>query len=317
MTPLPATLDAFHLLGDATRVRLLALLAERELSVAELTQIMELGQSRVSTHLGRLREAGVLRDRRDGASVRYALREDGLPEQVQRAWAVLARDLDDPVLEADRRRCEALLRARDRGTQWADAVAGEMERHYSPGRTWEALARGFLGLVELGDVLDAGSGDGTVAQLLAGQARSVTCLDRNARMVSAARTRLAEQANVRVVVGDVESIPAADAAFDQVLLYNVLACVPQPARALAELARVLRPGGRLVVVTLDAHDHADVTAPYGHAHAGFKPAALRRLLARTDLVVERCEVTSRERRDPHFQIVTAVAHRPRPEGSAR
>jgi ArsR family transcriptional regulator len=317
MAQLPATLDAFHLLGDPTRVRLLALLACRELSVAELTQIMELGQSRVSTHLGRLREAGVLRDRRDGASVRYALREDGLPEQIERAWAVLARDLDDPVLEADRRRCEALLRARDRGAQWADAVAGEMERHYSPGRTWEALARGFLGLVELGDVLDAGSGDGTVTQLLAGRARSVTCLDRNARMVAAARARLAEQTNVRVLVGDVEAIPAADAAFDQVLLYNVLACVPQPARAVAELARVLRPGGRLVVVTLDAHDHTDVTAPYGHVHAGFKPAALRRLLARTDLTIERCEVTSRERRDPHLRIVTATAHRPRPDRSPR
>ncbi|HWP66341.1 MAG TPA: metalloregulator ArsR/SmtB family transcription factor [Candidatus Limnocylindria bacterium] len=317
MAALPATLDAFHLLGDPTRVRLLALLAERELSVAELTQITELGQSRVSTHLARLRDAGVLRDRRDGASVRYALREGGLPEEVARAWAVLARDLDDPLLEADRRRCEALLRARDRGAQWADAVAGEMERHYSPGRTWEALARGLLGLCELGDVLDAGSGDGAVARLLAGSARSVTCLDRNPRMAAAARARLRDAPNVRVLVGDVEAIPAPDASFDQVLLYNVLACVPQPGRAVAELARVLRPGGRLVIVTLDAHDHADVTAAYGHVHPGFKPGTLRRLLARTDLVVERCEVTSRERREPHFQIVTAVAHRPAERRSRR
>src|SRR5262245_6279616 len=299
MASLPAALDAFHLLGDPTRVRLLALLAERELSVAELTQITELGQSRVSTHLGRLREAGVLRDRRDGASVRYAVREGGLPEEIERAWSVLAHDLADPVLEGDRRRCEALLRARNRGAEWADAVAGEMERHYSPGRTWEALARGFLGLVELGDVLDAGSGDGTVAQLLAGRARSVTCLDRSRRMVAAAQARLREQPNARVLVGDAAAIPTVDASFDHVLLYNVLACVPQPAQAVGELARVLRPGGRLVVVTLDAHDHLEVTAPYGHVHAGFKAAAVRRLLARTGLAVERCEVTSRERREPH------------------
>jgi ArsR family transcriptional regulator len=311
MTNLPATLEAFHLLGDPTRVRLLALLAERELSVAELTEIMEVGQSRVSTHLGRLRDAGVLRDRRDGASVRYAVREGGMPAEVERVWGLVARELEDPLLAADRRRCEALLRARERGTQWADTVAGEMERHYSPGRTWEALARGFLGLVELGDVLDAGSGDGTVAQLLAARARSVTCLDSNPRMVRAARVRLAEQHNVRVLAGDVEAIPAGDAAFDQALLFNVLACVPQPARALAELARVLRPGGRLVVVTLDAHEHAELTAPYGHVHAGFKPATLRRLLTRSGLEVERCEVTSRERREPHFEIVTAFARRPR------
>lgn len=317
MSTLPAALDAFHLLGDPTRVRLVALLAQRELSVAELTQITELGQSRVSTHLARLREAGVLRDRRDGASVRYAVREGGLPTEIERAWSVLAHDLSDPVLEADRRRCEALLRARSRGAEWADAVAGEMERHYSPGRTWEALARGFLGLVELGDVLDAGSGDGTVAHLLAGRARSVTCLDRSRRMVAAARARLKEHPNARALVGDVEAIPASDASFDHALLYNVLACVPQPAQAAAELARVLRPGARLVVVTLDAHDHPEVTAPYGHVHAGFKPAAVRRLLARAGLAVERCEVTSRERREPHFRIVTAVAHRPREARSPR
>jgi ArsR family transcriptional regulator len=315
MTSLPATLEAFHLLGDPTRVRLLALLAERELSVAELTQIMELGQSRVSTHLARLRDAGVLRDRRDGASVRYAVREGGLPEEIERAWAVLKRDLADPGLDADRRRCDALLAARARGTQWADTVAGEMERHYSPGRTWEALARAFLGLVDLGDVLDAGAGDGAVAQLLAARARSITCLDRSPRMAQAARARLAGQASVRVIVGDVQAIPVPDAAFDHVLLANVLACVPQPARAVAELARVLRPGGRLVVVTLDEHVHAEVTAPYGHVHPGFKPAALRRLLARAEFEVERCDVTSRERREPHFQVVTAFAQRSRDGGN--
>ena len=90
-----------------------------------------------------------------------------------------------------------------------------------------------------------------------------------------------------------------------------------PLRLAAEMARVLRPGGRLVVVTLDAHEQPEVTAPYGHVHPGFKPAALRRLLTRTDLVIERCDVTSRERREPHFRVVTAVANRPEQTRSAR
>src|SRR5579875_3445064 len=171
-------------------------------------------------------------------------------------------------------------------------------------------ARAFVGLMTLGDVLDAGAGDGAIAELLAPRARRITCLDRNARMAAAARTRLARAHNVDVVRGDVTAIPAADAAFDQVLLLNVLTSVETPAAALAEVARVLRPGGQLVLVTLDAHTHTAVTAAYGHVHAGFRPAALRRMLARAGLAVERCAVTSRERRQPHFQVITAFAQKP-------
>jgi ArsR family transcriptional regulator len=187
-----------------------------------------------------------------------------------------------------------------------------MERHYSPGRTWEATARAFLGLVHAGDVLDAGSGDGTIAQLLAPRARSVTCLDSSEKMLTAARVRLAGAPNVRLARGDLQAIPAAAASFDHVLLFNVLTHVGTPARALAEVTRVLRPGGELTLVTLDTHDHPSLTASYGHVHAGFRPAALRRLLGRAGLAVERCEVTSRERREPHFNVITAFARKERP-----
>jgi ArsR family transcriptional regulator len=308
MASLDATVDLLHLFGDPTRVRLLALLARQALTVAELTAITDLAQSRVSTHLGRLKEAGLVRDRRAGASTVYALNEGAIPADARELWALVERTVDDAVLDADRARCDALVRARSAG--WPDAVAGEMERHYSPGRTWEAVARAFVGLMTLGDVLDAGAGDGAIAELLAPRARRITCLDRNARMAAAARTRLARAHNVDVVRGDVTAIPAADAAFDQVLLLNVLTSVETPAAALAEVARVLRPGGQLVLVTLDAHTHTAVTAAYGHVHAGFRPAALRRMLARAGLAVERCAVTSRERRQPHFQVITAFAQKP-------
>ncbi len=309
MSALTATLDQLHVFGDPTRVRLVALLAGHDLTVADLTSITELPQSRVSTHLGRLREAGVLRDRRQGASTVYSLNDGSMPAPARQVWTLIEQHLDDAVVAADRARCEALLRARERALPWPDAVAGQMERHYSPGRTWEATARGLLGLVRLGDVLDAGSGDGTIAQLLAPRARSITCLDVNARMLAAARMRLAACGNVRVARGDLQAIPAAAASFDQVLCFNALTHVLQPARALAEVARVLRPGGTLALITLDAHDHAAVTASYGHVHAGFKPAALRRLLARSGLVIEQCDVSARERREPHFNVITAFAHK--------
>jgi ArsR family transcriptional regulator len=309
MTSLDATRDLLHLFGDPTRVRLVALLAHQELTVAELTSITELPQSRVSTHLGKLREAGVLSDRRQGASTVYGLNNGSMPGDARKVWALLQDEVADSVLTTDRTRCEALVRARDRRTAWPDAVAGQMERHYSPGRTWEATARAFLGLVRLGDVLDAGSGDGTIAQLLAPRARSITCVDKSERVLAAARARLADVPGVRFARGDLQALPAAAASFDQVLLFNVLTHVDRPAEVLVEAARVLRPGGDLVAVTLDQHPHAEATARYGHVHAGFKPAAVRRMLVRAGLDVERCEVTSRERREPHFNVVTVFARK--------
>ncbi len=310
MAHLGDTLGLLHLFGDPTRVRLVALLARHELTVAELTSILELPQSRVSTHLGKLRDAGVLHDRRNGASTVYALNDARMPAPARRVWAVIEGELDDALLEADAVRADALVRARERGG-WPDTVAGQMERHYSPGRTWEATARAFLGLLQLGDVLDAGSGDGTIAQLLAGRARTITCLDRSEKMLTAARARLAGVDNVRLVRGDLHALPFAGARFDQVLLFNVLTNTTTPPRVVADAARVLRPGGTLALVTLDAHRHGDLTAAYGHVHPGFPPATLRRMLGRAGLAVERCEVTSRERRAPNLNVITAFASKPR------
>ncbi len=313
MPGLAATTDLLHVFGDPTRVRLLAVLARHELTVAELTGILDVAQSRVSTHLGRLRDAGLLRDRRNGASTLYALNEAAMPAAARTLWSLLERQVEDAVLESDRRRCEAMLRARDRAAAWPDAVAGQMDRHYSPGRTWEATARAFLGLVRLGDVLDGGSGDGAVAELLAPRVRSLTCLDRSARVLAAAQARLGRMPNVRYVLGELEAVPAPAGAFDHVLLFNVLASTRQPARAIAEAARVLRPGGGVTVVTVDEHAHAAETARYGHVHPGFKPGTIRRWLTQAGFQVEACTVTSRERRQPHFQVLTAFAHTPAQE----
>lgn len=307
MPSIDTTVELLHLFGDVTRVRLLALLCDEELSVAELTQITELPQSRVSTHLGRLREAGLLRDRRVGASTKYALNDASMPSEARRVWELVRSDLDDTLLETDRARRER-LRASG-GSSWPDSIAGEMERHYSPGRTWEATARSLLGFVRLGDVLDVGSGDGAIAEVLAPRARSVTCVDRSERVIEAARRRLRRHQNVRVVPGDMHALGLADQSFDQVLLFNTLTYAEHPARALAEAARVLRPGGTLALVTLAAHSHRDVTAAYGHVQAGFDVAELRRWLRQAGLRVSECGVTSRERTRPYFEVITAFAEK--------
>jgi len=308
MATVTDTVELLRLFGDATRVRLAALLERDELTVAEITRITELPQSRVSTHLGKLREAGVLRDRREGASTYYSMNDGAMPADVRRVWAVVAGDLDEPLLQADRERCAALVRARDGGS-WPDTVAGQMERYYSPGRTWEAIARGLLGLVHAGDVLDAGSGDGAVAELLAPRARSITCLDRSEKVLEAARKRLGHLPNVELVPGDLHQLPFPDNRFDQVLLFHVLVYAEDPARAIAEVARVLRPGGELVVTTLAPHEHHEATAAYGHVHSGVPAEDLRNWLAGAGLQVERCEITSREKRPPNFEVISAFARK--------
>lgn len=305
---LAATEGTLALLADPSRMRLLALLAETELTVAELCAVTGLAQSRVSTHLGRLRDAAIVCDRRAGSSTFYRLNAGAMPPEARAVWDVLHTRIEDPLLEADRARSGEVVRARD-GAGWPDTIAGQMERHYSPGRTWESLARAFLGLVSLGDVLDVGAGDGTVAELLAPRARTITCLERSEKLVAAAAKRLAAVPGARVVRGDMHTLPFERAAFDQALLLNVLQYTKQHGKALAEAARVLRPGGALVVTTLAAHDHGDVTEAYGHVSRGVSPAALRRALEGAGLAVDACEITSRERKKPHFSVVTAFARR--------
>jgi ArsR family transcriptional regulator len=311
MTNLETAVDVLQLLGEPTRVRLMALLASSELTVAEIVGVTRLAQSSVSTHLGRLREAGLVRDRRAGASTFYAMNDAAMPAPARKVWELVRSEVKDTLLEDDRTRAAKVIRARDRALGWPDAAAGEMERHWSPGRTWESLARALVGLVRLGDVIDIGSGDGSVAQLLAGRAKSWTCIDRSDRVLAAARARLGKGRGVSFVKADAAVLPVVDAAFDTAMLLHVLAQVESPARVIVEATRVLRPGGQLVAVTLDAHDHPDVTAAYGDVHAGFAPTALRRMLVRAGLQLETCEVTSRDVRPPSFRVVTVFATRPR------
>lgn len=298
------------LFADPTRLRLLALLSHEELTVTELTRITGLSQSRVSTHLGKLRDASAVLDRKVGVSAFYRLEEDRMPPGVRRVWDVVRSQVDDALLEDDAARCAEAVEARTDGKAWPDQVAGRMEHHYSPGRTWEALARGVIGLIDLGDVLDIGAGDGVLAQLLAPRALSYTCVDSSPKVLTAAQSRLVEHANLSFHAADMHALPMPASSFDQVLMFHVLTYAERPADALSEAFRVLRPGGRLVVVTLDRHEHTNVSSAYDHVNDGFSPEVLRGLLADRGFDVPHCSVSARERRKPYFRVVTAFARRP-------
>lgn len=295
------------LLADSSRMRLLLLLEAHELTIAELTGITGLAQSRVSTHLSRLKRAGLVQDKRAGGAALYSA--SGGSTTVGEFWGLLRGQLDDGQLRLDRERADEVIRSRKHGQTWAESVAGRMELHYSPGRTWEATAGALIGLLDLGDVLDLACGDGVLAELIAERARSVTCVDISATVIAAAQKRLAAYAKVRFHQADMHAPGLPRESFDQVFAMHALSYTRTPEKVLKEAARLLRPRGRLVIATLNAHRHEAAMEAYDHLNLGIAPAKLQKMLEACGLEVESCRVSSRETRPPYFEVVTALAHR--------
>lgn len=300
--------EVCRLLSDASRVRLLLLIEGQGLSVAEMTEITGLAQSRVSTHLSRLKHAGLVRDERGNGAALYSC-ADNAPELAGALWTLLRDRLDDPQVRLDRERAGEVVRRRHLGQTWAESVAGRMELYYSPGRSWEATARALMTLLDLGDVLDLASGDGVFAELIAAHARSVSCVDISGAVIAAARRRLAGSPNVSFHELDMHRLPFADASFDHVFAMHALSFSRDPGLLLREAARLLRPGGRLVLAALGRHQHEETQRAYDHINLGHTPEELQALLRAADLQVIECRVSSREARPPYFEVISAMARR--------
>ena len=309
MLDLVSATTLLRVLSDPTRVRLLALLRREELTVAELSSVLRLAQPRVSTHLAKLKETGLVRDRRAGVSAYYRFNESGFDGATDLLRA-LEDGVDDALLDADAQRLPTVLAARARDRGWADSVAGDMERHYSPGRTWETLARTLLQLLATGDVLDIASGDGVLAELLAPHAHSIVCLDSSPNVVAAARKRLKAFRNVEVVEGDMHALQLGARKFDLVLMMHALTYSEHPQRAIDEAARVLKPAGRLLAATLAKHAHRAAVTPFDHKNMGFKRDDLAGFARKAGLEVLQCDRISREARSPHFEVLGLLARKP-------
>lgn len=299
-----------RLLSEPTRLRLLLLLEAEPLTVAEVTAATGLAQSRVSTHLGRLRQAGLVQEQRTGGSVLLTVDPGTFDQHTAQLWNTLIDSFDDNLLRQDRERASEIARRRDVSPSWVESAAGRMERQYSPGRTWEATARALIGLVRLGDALDIASGDGVLAELLGTHARSVTCLDRSETVLEAARERLAGRDNVTFELGDMHTLPFGASAFDQVFLMHALTFTDRPETVFAEAARVMRPGGSLILATLAPHNHRSTVAAFDHVNLGFEPACLQGWSEDYGLLPRVCEISSRETRPPFFEVTTLIAEKP-------
>jgi len=300
----------FRLLSDSTRLRLLMLVDREELSVAELAAITQLAQPRVSTHLAKLKEAGLVNDRREGVFAHYRIAANIADDGLNALWEMLRTNTSDPLIEQDFERIPQVLNARSGKSNWADSVAGDMERHYSPGRTWEVTARTMVQLLELGDVLDVASGDGVLAELLAAHANSIKCLDLSPRVVDAGKKRLRNCPNVSFEAGDMHTLPLADASFDTVLLMHALTYTTRPQLVFNEARRVLRPGGRLLAATLQKHAHENAVMAYNHVNLGFTTPELNDFCEEAGLEPQNIQVSAIEKRTPNFEVLTLIATRP-------
>ena len=299
----------FKLLSDSTRLRLLMLVDREELSVAELAAITQLAQPRVSTHLAKLKEAGLVSDRREGVSVYYRMAGNIADKGLEALWSLLRGNTSDPLIQQDIERVPQVLKMRGGTSSWAESVAGDMERHYSPGRTWEVTARAMVQLLTLGDVLDIASGDGVLAELLAPRARSIKCLDISQRVVNAGKKRLGNVSNVSFESGDMHDLPVEDASFDTVLLMHALTYTTKPSTVFSEAFRVLRPGGQLLAATLQKHAHENAVLAYNHQNLGFTESQLRDLCANAGLEPQYVKVSAVEKRTPNFEVLTLVARK--------
>jgi ArsR family transcriptional regulator len=300
--------SSFKLLGDATRLRLLRLVAREELTAGELTQIVEAGQSTVSRHVAMLREAGLLKERWEGRFAFYSL----TPEATRRdgPWAgLVARLSGAPDSHGDLARLADVLRARREDDD--AAPEGSSKAPYVPGRSWTAWAQALCWLVPPGmRVLDLGCGDGALTLEIARFASEVVGVDRNPALIARA-TALAERRgvkNVKFVRGDAEALDFRDESFDLAVLSQTLHSLENPAKSLAETARVLAPGARVLVLDLLPHEHEWVREKLGHRCLGFSTEELATLISGAGFAGVEVERVAGKPREP-FQVALAIGLR--------
>jgi len=300
--------ENLKILSDSTRLRLLTLLLKEELSVAELQEILGMAQSRISSQLALLRQAGFVTDRREGKKAFYSLRA-GLPP---RALALLRAACESvaelPELAEDRASLDRCLQKRRRvSEQYFNLIAGRLGRNHCPGRSWEAIGHLALRLVPAITVADLGAGEGLLSQLIAHRAERVWCIDNSAKMVEVG-TELAKKnglANLVYKLGDIEAVPLPDKSVDLAILSQALHHASHPQTAVNEACRILKPGGQLLVLDLKEHHFEKARDLYGDLWLGFKESALHGFLKSAGFQQVEVSAVSREAQEPHFETLLA------------
>ena len=300
-------------LADPTRLRILFALKETELSVAELQEVLGVGQSRISNHLSLLKGVGLVRDRREGQRSYYR-RGEAPSVALKEAWSFAegaAMELATKARDSEALRL-VLSHRQEKSKRYFDAVAGRLGKKYCPGRSWEAVGRLLLALAPRETFADLGAGEGLISQLLAARAKKVIAVDNSPRMVEVGRD-LAKRSglkNLEYRLGDLENPPIKPGSVDVAILSQALHHAVHPPKALEAAFKILHPGGRVLILDLAEHNFEAARELYADVWLGFAPADLGKMMREAGFEGVSVEIVAREKEGPGFQTILAVGHKP-------
>jgi len=300
-----------RVVADPNRLRILLLLKAEELSVAELQEILVMGQSTISTHLSQLKQAGLVEDRRIGKNSLYRLTTGNGNDVLANLLVRAEREI--PEAAHDKTSARRVVKKRqDKMRAFFDSVAGRLGKDYVPGKSWKSLAEALLRLMPPMVIADLGAGDGSFSLLLAQNAKNVIAVDSSAKMIEFARdqARRHHLKNIDYRLGDMEELPIDDESVDLAFFSQSLHHALHPQHAIAEAARILRPGGRIAILDLAKHRFEEAREMYADEWLGFGEAELESMLQRAGFAKVQTSVVQKETEPPHFQTLLAVAHKP-------
>jgi ubiquinone/menaquinone biosynthesis C-methylase UbiE len=302
---------SLRVLGDINRLRMLLLLSREELSVAELQEILGMGQSSISTHLAQLKHAGLVEDRRTGKNIWYRSKADG--EVLSGLLGTLQQAPEEiPEAAHDQAALGLVLRKRqDKTRAFFDDMAGRLGREYVPGRSWKSMAEALLLMLPPMVIADLGAGEGAFSLLLAQRAQQVIAVDNSDKMVELG-TQLAQKQGVAALEyrkGDLEAVPIADSTVDMALFSQSLHHALHPERAIAEAWRILKPGGRITILDLVQHRFTEARELYADVWLGFSEVELESLLSKSGFENVHTAVVHKETEAPFFQTVLATGNK--------
>src|SRR5688500_6628556 len=307
-----STLKSLRALADPTRLRLMALLEQEELSVNELQEITRLGQSRISTHLGQLQEAGLVQSRREGKRTFYRLNGKSGAAAAALAKLAVAGGKEMPEYSEDGVNLKRTIALRKEQAQiYFNQIAGRFDRSYGPGRSWQAFGHLLLRMVPHLEIADLGSGEGLISELLARRAKKVIAVDNSEKMVSfgAEKAKKNGLKNLEFRLGDLESPPIAAASVDLAVLSQALHHAENPAAAIASAHQILRSGGQILILDLLEHEFTEARELYGDRWMGFKTSELHRWLETAGFKRIEISVVSREEQPPYFETILATGEK--------